>query len=591
MLGEGIMGSVVIDKYKDEFNAVSKGGTTAPTHWLGGTGDEELGRVRIFTEKEIFGIAFGQEDMTDFLSDMPKFKEQISNMSKASARNAFEYFLQMKAGDKIALKSAFATRKSENLLRIKAIGTILEDVESSCFYDDEIKHHVIPVDWEVVLDPYKDYNTPDNKYYGNTIYKLDNREMIEMIFNNKSYPNGNFGSEIDISVDEWKEMLKDEKIFDRNSTDMIQKWYFQPGHQATNSEILEIYRDEYPLHSDIPFDETVRALSKRILEYIGRLDMLKINGEKAYWIVPVQGGRDTSDVFVWKLRDELVRAIKELNLFSYSVDDFLSDVYMDSEKYDNIITLLNRKKNIIFQGSPGVGKSYLAKKLAYSMLDGEDKRKIEMVQFHPSYSYEDFIEGFRPIENGQFAIKKGVFHKFCERAKKDKANKYFFIIDEINRGNLSKIMGELMLLLEHDKRGEEFAIPLAYSGDRFYVPKNVYIIGMMNTADRSLAMIDYALRRRFGFVSIEPAFSNENFKTNFKYDKSSEVIEIINKLNALIINALGSGYQIGHSYFCSNEPFTEQDIKNIFSYEIAELLREYFFDDDSKLEEALGWLP
>jgi 5-methylcytosine-specific restriction protein B len=265
---------------------------------------------------------------------------------------------------------------------------------------------------------------------------------------------------------------------------------------------------------------------------------------------------------------------------------------MASEKYDDIKTLLERKKNIILQGAPGVGKSFLAKRLAYSVIEMKDEDKVEMVQFHQSYSYEDFIEGFRPNNSGTFHIRKGVFHGFCQKAENDMENDYFFIIDEINRGNIAKIMGELMLLLENDKRGEEFAMPLTYSGEKFYVPENVYIIGMMNTADRGIAMMDYALRRRFSFIPIEPAFDNEHFIADFKrnYPDADKVIEKMKNLNALIAGELDSGHQIGHSYFCSEKPMDKKDIEGIFKYEIEELLREYFFDNEEMLNKALKLL-
>ncbi|MCL2019015.1 MAG: AAA family ATPase [Oscillospiraceae bacterium] len=292
---------------------------------------------------------------------------------------------------------------------------------------------------------------------------------------------------------------------------------------------------------------------------------------------------------------------------SYDKNKFLFEVYFNSDKYDDIVALLNRKKNIILQGAPGVGKSYMAKRLAYSIIGAKDEEKIEMIQFHQNYSYEDFIEGYRPCEDGGFELKQGVFYNFCDEAKKyeqeyincinskdedlqKEADKYkcFFIIDEINRGNLSKVMGELMLLLENDKRGEEFSMKLTYSCEPFYVPENVYVIGMMNTADRSLAMIDYALRRRFSFVPIEPVFEHHQFIADFKnnYHEAETIIEKIKKLNDFIAKKLDIGHQIGHSYFCSKKPFSQKDIEGILKYEIEELLNEYFFDDEDVLKEA-----
>lgn len=177
---------------------------------------------------------------------------------------------------------------------------------------------------------------------------------------------------------------------------------------------------------------------------------------------------------------------KEIVYPEYTRKDFLKDVYMSEEDYNRLTGVLCNKKNIILQGAPGVGKTYVAKRLAYSIMGVKDVERVKMVQFHQSYSYEDFIMGFRPTLSG-FELKKGAFYNFCKKAEIDSDNDYFFIIDEINRGNLSKIFGELFMLIEKDKRGSE--LQLLYSDEKFAVPKNVYIIGMMNTADRSLAKI------------------------------------------------------------------------------------------------------
>lgn len=283
---------------------------------------------------------------------------------------------------------------------------------------------------------------------------------------------------------------------------------------------------------------------------------------------------------------------------TYTKEDFLEEVFMEESQYNNIVDLLKYKKNIILQGPPGVGKTFIAKRIAYSIMEEKDDSRIEMVQFHQSYSYEDFIMGYRPDEEG-FKLKYGIFYKFCKRALNDLNRLYFFIIDEINRGNISKIFGELMMLIESDKRGHEYAMPLTYTENKFYVPENIYIIGTMNTADRSIAILDYALRRRFCFVDIEPAYNNNNFK-GYLEKKSGELSKtIINKitgLNKAIENdvSLGRGFCIGHSYFCSEkDTITEEDYRNIVKYEILPLLSEYWFDDYDKVmewkKELLEW--
>lgn len=277
----------------------------------------------------------------------------------------------------------------------------------------------------------------------------------------------------------------------------------------------------------------------------------------------------------------------EVDYPEYSSADFLSDVYMSEQDYETLVNVLKMKKNIILQGAPGVGKTFTAKRLAYSIIGSKNPDRVQMIQFHQSYSYEDFIEGYRPTENG-FTIKKGSFYKFCKLAEDDDENDYFFIIDEINRGNLSKIFGELFMLIEKDKRGIE--LQLLYSDENFSVPPNVYIIGMMNTADRSLAMLDYALRRRFSFFTMKPGFNTIGFQTyqdSLKSDAFKKLISCTKQLNSKIAAdiSLGEGFCIGHSYFCglTAKTATVQTLTSIIEYELIPLLKEYWFDEPEKI--------
>lgn len=277
---------------------------------------------------------------------------------------------------------------------------------------------------------------------------------------------------------------------------------------------------------------------------------------------------------------------QEIEYDSYLEEDFLSEVYMNAQQYETLVGLLKYKKNLILQGAPGVGKTFAAKRLAYSIMGTKDISRVMMVQFHQSYSYEDFIMGYRPTQDG-FELMQGPFYQFCKRAQDDSERDYFFIIDEINRGNLSKIFGELLMLIEKDKRGDK--LRLLYANELFSVPSNVHIIGMMNTADRSLAMIDYALRRRFAFYELEPAFDSEGFnkvREEVGHPKFGVLVDTIKALNQDISKdeALGTGFRIGHSYLCTDDPITDEWIEAVIKYELLPLIHEYWFDDSTQVE-------
>jgi len=266
-------------------------------------------------------------------------------------------------------------------------------------------------------------------------------------------------------------------------------------------------------------------------------------------------------------------------------EEVLKEIFLKEEKFIQICSLLenSKKKQLIFQGPPGTGKTFVAQKIALYLTQSEDR--IETIQFHPSYSYEDFIEGYRP-KDGKFILEAGIFKVFCERAKNDGDKKYILIIDEINRGNLSKIFGELLYLLEYrDKKAK-----LTYSQKEFSIPENIYIVGTMNTADRSLAIMDYALRRRFYFVDIKcetkrlEEWLNENGCTL----KANELIGAIENMNNQIKDEMHSeDFAIGHSYFM-REGLDSEKLKEVMEFEVKPLLKEYFFEKEEKVEEITG---
>ena len=303
---------------------------------------------------------------------------------------------------------------------------------------------------------------------------------------------------------------------------------------------------------------------------------------------------DNKNIFPEKL-------LQSSNIKKYNFSEDTDKPFISKIDFLQTVALLKRKKNIILQGPPGVGKTFIARKLAYEIMHEVKDANIEMVQFHQSYSYEDFIQGLRPTQKGGFDLRDGVFYSFCQRALAHPDRPFFFIIDEINRGNLSKIFGELMMLIEADKREEKFALKLTYAEDeedRFYVPENLYIIGTMNTADRSLAIVDYALRRRFAFVTLQPDYG-DNFRsflsakglTSLMVD---HICSTITKVNGKIkedIN-LGEGFRIGHSYFCTYSSTEDENNwwNEILSFELKPLLEEIWFDDSAKVAEVLKQL-
>lgn len=297
--------------------------------------------------------------------------------------------------------------------------------------------------------------------------------------------------------------------------------------------------------------------------------------------------KDEYEFIMDMIREENPLTSKDMNT-PYTKKDFLSEVYMSENQYDRLSGVLSNKMNLILQGAPGVGKTFAAKRLAYSLMGEKDDSRIEFIQFHQNYSYEDFVMGYRP-SGDSFELKYGIFYQFCKKAENQPDKKFFFIIDEINRGNLSKIFGELLMLIEKDYRGTKAT--LAYNGMPFSVPKNLYIIGMMNTADRSLAMIDYALRRRFSFFEMAPAFESKGFK-EYQHSLDSrtfdELISEIVKLNKEISRdkSLGKGFCIGHSYFCgkTKETCTNEWMQSVVDYDILPMLSEYWFDDDTRVQ-------
>jgi len=351
--------------------------------------------------------------------------------------------------------------------------------------------------------------------------------------------------------------------------------------------IDENAKQEQPITKSIYF-EKVEGLSSPIdyatLKACPELEKMEYFGNPQGSLFKLTKGE--YDFIYDMIRDENPAPPAADSIEKYDKEKFLNDVYMTEAKYDRLVAVLKKKKNIILQGAPGVGKTFAAKRLAYSIMGEKDDDRIEFVQFHQNYSYEDFMMGYKPVEDG-FELKYGIFYRFCQKAANHPDKDYFFIIDEINRGNMSKIFGELLMLIEADYR--DIKATLAYNGLSFSVPKRLHIIGMMNTADRSLAMIDYALRRRFSFFDMEPGFDSEGFikyLEGFANDTFNTLIDRIKKLNQEIAKdkSLGKGFCIGHSYFCNTDECTEEWMQDVVDFDVLPMLAEYWFDDTDKLQ-------
>ncbi|MER9843511.1 AAA family ATPase [Mesorhizobium australicum] len=288
---------------------------------------------------------------------------------------------------------------------------------------------------------------------------------------------------------------------------------------------------------------------------------------------------------------------------SYTVDNIADDgCFLSKDQIEAMLLRIESKRNLVLQGPPGTGKTWLAKRLAYALIGSKDPKvvrdRLRVLQFHPSLSYEDFVRGWRPSGDGKLTLVDGAFLEIVEAAKAEPDRPFVLVIEEINRGNPAQIFGEVLTLLEDTKRSRDEAMELAYRrepGERVYVPRNLYVIGTMNIADRSLALVDLALRRRFAFVTLEPQLNDlwREWCAN-KHGLASDTIKLIeqriNTLNDEIAQdrSLGQQYKIGHSYVTPGSSVSDGRswFSNVVRTEIIPLLEEYWFDAADKVETA-----
>ncbi|OSZ45851.1 AAA family ATPase [Alcaligenes faecalis] len=291
----------------------------------------------------------------------------------------------------------------------------------------------------------------------------------------------------------------------------------------------------------------------------------------------------------------------------YSVEDILKDgCFLERAEIDRLLDRLRTKKNLILQGPPGTGKTWLAKRLAFALMGQKDDSKVRAVQFHPNLSYEDFVRGWRPTGEGKLSLADGVFMEAIKAASKDPSSKFVVVIEEINRGNPAQIFGELLTLLEAGKRTPNEALELCYpdaDGKRrpVHIPENLYVVGTMNIADRSLALVDLALRRRFAFVGLEPRLGQvwrEWVVKECAVDPGlvADIERRITELNDQIAAdaRLGKQFRIGHSYVTPAHRLEAGDTKKWFQQvvetEVGPLLDEYWFDAPDEAQKAIARL-
>ena len=400
------------------------------------------------------------------------------------------------------------------------------------------------------------------------IFDLYKKELCEFVdtFNRDTYNNN------------WKFLYNKETI----KTQLIRLYYPNTLLYLVSSELYKMMFD----YLNVDVDNKLDSVQKNLL----LLDELK-KTDSDFATMDI----DTLSIAIYKVWAEInaQRVEMEIDTSSISKEELYNNIYQKNKLIDDILEVLSEKKNIILTGTPGVGKTFTTNDLIKLMelkhkgtIDSDYESRVKFTQFHQSYGYEEFVEGMT-LNNNKLEPKIGIFKYLVDLAKEDSENNYYMVIDEINRGNISKIFGELLMCIEDDKRSSKYAVTLMYSDTEkeatFYVPSNVYIIGTMNTADRSLAQIDYALRRRFSFFNLKPAFDNYKFVNSLSNcEMKDQIIATMNHINKNLSKTFGNNnFDIGHSYFAKNpETINQEKFTRILKYDIVPLIFEYMNDMD-----------
>lgn len=394
-----------------------------------------------------------------------------------------------------------------------------------------------------------------------------------------------------LTKDDWVNILNDKNITNRDILDIIIAIYNSPKHTTSCYQLAKDFNNDM---TDKYFNGKITKYCQKVLEQYN----LKIHTSDGNNFIYVLVDGKQLEYYNWMLKEEVVKALEQLNLFNSNT------IIPNSQEFIPRQNKLHHLNNILY-GAPGTGKTYATAYYALAFINGKSiddinkeysnrekimneykklvaKGQIVFTTFHQNYSYEDFIQGLRPVKNESFKFEyhDGIFKKIVDIALTDSINNYVIIIDEINRANISKVFGELITLIEEDKRcGEKNAISVVLpSGDEFKIPNNLYILGTMNSADKSISLIDAALRRRFNFIEISP---------NAELIKEQPVLkEVLINLNENLYKELKStDLLIGHSYFIDK---TEADLLDILNNNIIPLLYEYFFDNVSKVKDLLN---
>ncbi|WP_085247114.1 AAA family ATPase [Gilliamella mensalis] len=513
-------------------------------------------------------------------------------------------------GDKVAIKSTYNQKNNlpfdnkglpVSVMEIKAIGTVTKNHGDG---------KLLEVDW---------YQTNLNKKWYFYTYIAAIWGVKEDFWLSKQLINFAFydqPQDIDAfrNAPYWKSRYGDNNLSNNSSTnaneinepindswlDIVLKRIKQLCYQKnsnifTRSEFLEHYKENLQLL--FPNNNTIESTIDNRFQELRNNNILLFLGGGKYKLLDIDTLNEEENYDNQDMTEPVI--IKQ----SYTQDDLINEgCFIDKQQLQAILKSLRLKKNIILQGPPGTGKTWLAKRLANIIVGYKDSKNIKAIQFHPNMSYEDFIRGYRPTSDGKLALIDGPFLEIINQARNDAQSNYVIVIEEINRGNPAQIFGEMLTLLEADKRNPNEALELTYQHQNekgVFIPANLYVIGTMNIADRSLAMLDFALRRRFAFYHLSPHFG-ENWlnymqeKNDFSPQQLQDIKHRIEALNQYISNdsTLGNAFTIGHSYFtCLNQEMAAQDwFEHIVRSEIEPLLEEYWFGEPEKLSNAMNIL-